>query len=195
MQMGEWYQWGEPITGVWANDGAMHTIKATMRCLTYGYPSYCPSANAPEDAAQLVVTMPQYAITPSMPYIWLSGAWHNYTVNWGCDANAVAYTLQQNVNGWGWYDVLTETTATSYTPNHFAYEPGTIISYRVIARSSTYNTSMSLETAPFYVGGGVKIKVDGVWRSGTVYVKADGVWRKADYASVKADNVWKISDY
>ena len=56
-------------------------------------------------------------------------------------------------------------------------------------REVTYNSPLQFNLY------GVKIKVNGVWKSGTVYIRVNGVWRKAHYVETKQNNSWKISAY
>ena len=205
MKKNEWYQWGPPKTGTWANDGKKHTVRVTMHDVEgFNYPKNCPAAGN-EASAQLTITMPQYAITPAKPIATVSGPWYNHSVSWGSVTNAQDYGIQRrvNVNGkWSewewvpepeWADWVNKRT---YTPsNPFAYAPGTLVSYRVTARSSTNTRTTGDATPAFNIGGGVKIKVNGVWKSGTVYIKVNGVWRRADYIATKQNDSWKISDY
>lgn len=195
MKKNEWYQWGPPKTGTWANDGKKHTVRVTMHMDEFGYPWNCPKAGS-EASAQLTVTMPQYAITPGKPKAVVSGAWYEHRVTWAAVTNAKDYRVQRKVGNGSWTNVTGWITSRSYTPsNHFEFEPGTSISYRVVARSSTGTTATGAATPAFNIGGGVKIKVNGVWKSGTVYIKVNGVWRRADYIATKQNDSWKISAY
>lgn len=199
MKKNEWYQWGPPKTGTWANDGKKHTVRVTMHMDEFGYPWNCPKAGN-ESSAQLTITMPTYAIAPGKPKAIVIGSWYDHRVTWSAVTNAKDYGVQRKVgaNGtWEWVPELADwITSRSYTPsNHFEFEPGTSISYRVVARSSTNTRTIGDATPAFNIGGGVKIKVNGVWKSGTVYIKVNGIWRRADYIATKQNDSWKISDF
>lgn len=202
MVKNEWYQWGAPKTGTWANNGAKHTVRVTMHDIEgFNYPKSCPAAGS-EASSELTITMPQYAITPAKPVAVVSGPWYSHSVSWGVVANAQDYGIQRKVGADGNWEWVPEpewsewVTTRTYTPSQpFAFEPGTSISYRVVARSSTNNRTIGDATPAFNIGGGVKIKVNGVWKSGTVYIKVNGVWRKADYIATKQNDSWKISAY
>lgn len=200
----EWYQWGPPKTGVWYNNGDTHTVQVTMHMEEFGYPWDCPSVSNVA-AAKKVITMPQYAAKlNNTPEITLQGLWYNYTI--GCstvtasDNKAVAYKIQVSVNGGkSWIDCTDWTTlqpnrALTYTPtDYYSYPPGTVLTYRAAARSSTGSILVSKTYKSIVVGGGVKIKVDSVWKTGTVYIKINGVWKRAKYIATKHNGAWKIS--
>jgi hypothetical protein len=197
MKKNEWYQWGPPKTGTWANDGKKHTVRVTMHMDEFGYPWNCPKAGN-EASAQLTITMPTYAITPGKPTAVVSGSWYDHRVTWAAVTNAKDYKIQRKVGTGAWADIpnVGWSTSRTYTPkDHFEFEPGTSISYRVKARSSTNTETTGAATPAFNIGGGVKIKVNGVWKSGTVYIKVNGVWRRADYIATKQNDSWKISDF
>ena len=200
----EWYQWGPPKTGVWKNDGSRHTVQVTMHMEEFGYPWDCPS-KADTAAAKKVITMPQYAVKlNNTPEITLRGPWYSHAI--GCsvvtasDNKAVDYKIQVSVNGGkSWIDCTAWTTlppnkSLAYTPtDYFRYAPGTVLTYRAAARSSTGSIRVSQTYKSIVVGGGVKIKVDGVWKLGTVYIKVNGVWKRAEYVATKQNGAWKIS--
>ena len=193
MKKNEWYQWGPPKTGTWKNDGSSHTIKVSMHCKEFGYPWDCPKKGV---SSQKTITMPQYKITPSKPKATIKGKWYNYTVAWAAVANASKYKLQRRINDGSWKDVTSYDTKRTYAPSdYFAYVPGTKVYYRVIAKSSTGDTATGDASPAIRIAGGVKIKVNGVWKSGTVYIRVSGVWRKAHYVETKQNNSWKISAY
>lgn len=193
MKKDEWYQWGPPKTGTWKNDGSTHTIKVAMHCNEFGYPWDCPSSGV---SSQKTITMPQYRITPSKPRATIKGKWYNYTVTWAAVANASKYKLQRRINDHEWKDVTGYDTKRTYTPSdYFAYSPGSKVYYRVIARSSTGDTAIGDASSAIRIEGGVKIKVNGEWKSGIVYIRVNGVWRKAHYVATKQKDSWKISAY
>jgi hypothetical protein len=198
MKKNVWYQWGPPRTGKWANNGKTHTVKVTMHMDEFGYPWNCPSADAPASTAQKTITMPQYAITPGKSKVTVNGPWYNYNVTWTTAQNAKEYLLRCRINGGDWTNVhkAWQTNTFKFTPSTcFRYVPGTTIEYCVLTRSSTGNIVASDFTPKFVVGGGVKIKVAGSWRSGTVYIKVNGKWVKANYVATKQSGAWKISKY
>lgn len=195
MEKNVWYQWGPPKTGTWYNNGGKHTVQVTMHCEEFGYPWNCPSTDNVA-AAKKTITMPQYAITPGIPIVSLTGTWYNHKVACTAVSNAKDYKLQVSVNGAAYTDVTSYGASREYThANKFIYPPGTLLTYRAAVRSSTNNVKVSSNTVSIRVGGGVKIKVNGTWKPGIVYIKVNGVWKRADYIATKQNNAWKISEY
>lgn len=207
MLKNEWYQWGPPKKINWKNDGSSHIIKVTMQDVQgFNYPKSCPdSSSNPE----LVYTTQPHAIIPDKPKLEIKGTWYNYGLAWNMPTGATQTRLKRWVVGPSrsdteWEEVVAYGTTTRYAPDHFEFEPGTVVYYQVEAKSSTGHTSISANDsnkpadtdyqAPT-VGGGVKIKVNGAWKSGTVYVKVNGEWVKADYVMIKQNNSWKVSDF
>lgn len=204
MERNKWYEWGPTkVIPNLSNNGATIVIKVTMGAVDM-VPRQCPVSTEANNA-QASIKLPTHAVTPGKPVVTVSGPWYNHSVSWGAVTNAQDYGIQRRVNvdgtwsAWEWVpepEWADWVNMRTYTPsNPFAYAPGTLVSYRVTARSSTNTRTTGDATPAFSIGGGVKIKVNGVWKSGTVYIKVNGVWRKADYIATKQNDSWKISDF
>ena len=116
----------------------------------------------------------------------------------GASGNITGYNIQRNIGGSGWVDVYESyaSTATSLTVTSTITDvsvlSGSEVKFRIRALNGSY-ASAYVESNTLIVAGGMNIKADNVWKTGSVWIKVDGVWKRAKKVWIKKDNVWTSS--
>ena len=141
------------------------------------------------------ITVPAY--TPPVPanpsYVTLSSFGYGGALNvsFGTVSGASGYRVYYSVNGGG-YTLKGTVYSGSYSDSAHGLKPGDTVKVKVSAYSSGGESS-GTASAAVTVSGGMRLKVNGVWKRCIPYVKVSGVWKKVKAVYLKNGSVWRES--
>lgn len=151
--------------------------------------------------AQTPVAQPPGAPTSFTAKVGNDSANYSYgdtvTLAWsGASGTITGYELQYaaadpDSSAYGAWSALTTVTGTSTTDSSRRLA-GARFKYRVRAKNGTLASSWK-ESNALTVRGGVKIRVGGVWKTGTVWIKVSGTWKRARNVWRNSNGSWKRS--
>lgn len=156
------------------------------------------------------VTLTDIERTPSAPTAFtISAGFGNYvglgdevTLSWsGASGNITGYEIQYNRgnSGWKtWYSNYT-TSATavtmkdSFTATDIAVNgAGNQVRYRVAALNGSLKSAYK-ESNALTITGGMDLKVNNAWKTGSVWINVNGVWKRAKRVWIKVNGQWQYS--
>lgn len=133
----------------------------------------------------------------------ISAGFSNYvgigdTINlsWaGASGTITGYELQRMRNGvWSAWKTQTGTSTTdSITSTDVSVSgAGKTIKYRVRALNGSYASAWK-ESNVLTILGGIEIKANNAWKTGSVWINVNGSWKRAKRVWIKVNGVWKYS--
>ena len=158
------------------------TTKSTADSVNYGYGTASLSIGA---------------YTPPVPgnpsYVTLSefGYGDTLSLTFGTVSGASGYRVYYSVNG-GAYALKATVYSGSYTDSSHNLKPGDTLSVIVSAYSSGGESS-GRASSTVTVSGGMRLKVNSVWKRGVPYVKVGSTWKKAKAVYVNVGGSWRKS--
>ena len=151
------------------------------------------------------VTLTKISVTPSsISTFTISAGYGNYvglgdTINlsWSKPSGTVTgYQLQYSRGNSGWKDWKTQTgtsTTDSFTSTDINVNgAGCAVKYRVRAMNGS-NTSAWKESNVLYIMGGMDLKVNNAWQTGSVWLNVNGTWRRAKRVWINVNGTWQYS--
>lgn len=161
--------------------------------------------------ASLSVRLTDIPRTPSAPTsVSITAGQGNYvaggdtvTISWsGASGGLITgYKIQYSKGNSGWTDLKTvtssatsgSTTDTVYIDSNLARSgAGKTLKYRVCALNGSLASGYK-ESNTLYILGGMEVKTNGAWHTGSVWIKVNGSWKRAKRVWIKVNGTWKYS--
>lgn len=143
------------------------------------------------DKINLTPTAPT-SVTASTPdgTVWNFGG--VATIRWSGSTGVITgYEVQQwysGTNTWTAYN-KPGTTSTTCTYLNKTFKAGETYKFRVRTLNGTLASAWK-ESNALTFGGGINVKTDGAWRTGTIWVNINGTWTRPKQVWVKIDGQW-----
>lgn len=157
------------------------------------------------------VTLTTIQRTPDAPTSFsISAGFGNYvglgdtvTMKWSGASGAITgYEFQYSRGNSGWKTsnaLAVSSTATSgsrtdsFTSTDIDINgAGKAVKYRIRAVNGSYASAWK-ESNTLYILGGMDLKVNGAWNTGSVWINVNGVWKRAKRIWIKVNGTWQYS--
>lgn len=185
-----------------ASDGSKSfTVK--VEAAIYTYAVNCTGSKS--------FTLDKIARNPSAPTKFsISAGYGNYvglgdkvTLSWsGASGVITGYEIQYQRGNSGWQsssslNVTSTATSGSKTDSFTSTDiglhgAGCAVKYRIRAMNGSLASAWK-ESNTLYMLGGMELKVNGAWKTGSVWIKVDGTWKRAKRIWIKVNGNWKYS--
>lgn len=183
-----------------ASDGSK-SFKVSVEAAIYTFAVNCTGSKS--------FTLDKIARNPSAPTKFsISAGFGNYvglgdkvTLSWsGASGVITGYELQyqRGNTGWkAWTTIKSTATSGSTTDSFTATDvsvngAGVVVQYRIRALNGSL-ASAWVNSNKLTMLGGMELKVNGAWKTGSVWINVNGTWKRAKRVWIKVNGNWKYS--
>lgn len=182
------------------NDGTK-TFSISVRAAIYYSSVNCTGSGS--------FTLDKIARNPNAPTSFsISAGYGDYiglgdtvTLSWsGASGVITGYEIEfsRGNSGWKDYKSVTSSATSGSTTDSFTSTDidvngaGNAVKYRIRAMNGSLASAWK-ESNTLTMMGGMDLKVNNAWQTGSVWIKVDGVWKRAKRVWIKVNNTWQYS--